>query len=109
MARSSRPVPVRPLAAVAALAAGAVLACAAAFHARPAVPGTADAAGEQLYREHCGSCHRLRSPGDHSRERWAWAVNRFSARAHLAPDQARLVLDYLQARASDAPPAPGGS
>ncbi len=87
-----------------ALALASALACAGAtVAARPAVPGTPDAAGEQLYREHCGSCHRLRTPGDYTRERWAWAVNRFSGRAHLDADQAHLVLDDLQARASDAP------
>jgi mono/diheme cytochrome c family protein len=95
----------RALLAAAGAACAVVLACAGAtFTARPAAPGSPDAAGEKLYREHCGSCHRLRNPGDHTRERWAWAVNRFSGRAHLSPDEAKLVLDYLQARAEDAPP-----
>ena len=87
------------------LAAASVLACAtASYQARPAEPGTADAAGEKLYREHCGSCHRLRNPADHGRERWAWAVDRFSGRAHLSREEAALVLAYLQARAKDAAP-----
>lgn len=88
---------------LAVLAALSAIACAtASFQARPAEPGTPDAAGEKLYREHCGSCHRLRTPGDHTRERWAWAVDRFGPRAHLSAEEARLVLGYLQARARDA-------
>jgi mono/diheme cytochrome c family protein len=67
--------------------------------------GSADAAGGRLYRGHCGSCHRLRDPGEQSRERWAWAVDRFGPRAHLSPEERQLVLGFLQARAKDASPA----
>lgn len=89
----------------AAVAAAALLACASAsYQARPAQPGTPDAEGEKLYREHCGSCHRLRNPADHTRERWAWAVDRFAGRAHLSGEEAARVLAYLQARARDAAP-----
>jgi mono/diheme cytochrome c family protein len=72
-----------------------------------AVEGAAgeDAAGGRLYREHCGSCHRLRDPTEQTTERWAWAVDRFGPRAHLSPEQRRLVLGWLQARAKDAPAA----
>jgi mono/diheme cytochrome c family protein len=69
-------------------------------------PGGAPAtAGERLYRSHCGSCHRLRDPAEHTRARWAWAVNEFGNRAHLAPAERPAVLEWLQARASDAPAA----
>jgi mono/diheme cytochrome c family protein len=70
--------------------------------------GGADAPpGERLYRSHCASCHRLRDPAEHTRARWAWAVNEFGKRAHLAPAERPVLLEWLQARASDAP-APAG-
>lgn len=58
--------------------------------------------GERLYRSRCAACHRLRDPGEHTRARWAWAVERFGPRAHLAPAEQARVLAWLQARASDA-------
>jgi mono/diheme cytochrome c family protein len=67
--------------------------------------GDEDVAGGRLYREHCGSCHRLRDPTEQTVERWAWAVDRFGPRAHLGTEERRLVLAWLQARAKDAPPA----
>lgn len=70
-------------------------------------PGGSGGAGpadpERLYRSHCGSCHRLRDPAEHSRARWAWALDEFGGRAHLAPADRALVLAWLQARAADAP------
>jgi hypothetical protein len=51
------------------------------------------------------ACHRLRSPGEQTRERWAWAVKKYGDRAHLAPEDRPAVLDYLQARAKDAAPS----
>jgi mono/diheme cytochrome c family protein len=71
---------------------------------RPA-QGGADAAGEKLYREHCGSCHRLRNPLEQTRARWAWAVEHYGPRAHLEERDRPLVLGYLQERAKDAPGA----
>jgi mono/diheme cytochrome c family protein len=70
------------------------------------LPDGADPAA-QVYREHCGSCHRLRIPSEQTRDRWAWAVDRFGGRAHLSPDEKQMVLAYLQAHASDA--GSGGS
>jgi mono/diheme cytochrome c family protein len=67
-------------------------------------PDDPDAAGERLYRSHCGACHRLRDPGEQTRQRWAWAVQRFGARAHLSDEEQQRVLGYLQARARDAAP-----
>jgi mono/diheme cytochrome c family protein len=64
--------------------------------------GGADAAGENLYREHCGACHRLRDPSEEVRERWAWAVDRYGPRAHLDEKDRALVLRHLQAHAKDA-------
>ncbi len=82
-----------------AFAAAAVVACAT---TQGSGPGTSGATGEALYREHCGACHRLRDPSEQTRERWAWAVEHYGPRAHLAPEQRRLVLGYLQAHAKDA-------
>jgi mono/diheme cytochrome c family protein len=77
-------------------------ACAGAQAPRPAE--ASEARGERLYREHCGACHRLRSPSEQTREGWARAVERFGPRAHLAEADRPPVLEYLQARAKDAPP-----
>ncbi|GEJ57251.1 hypothetical protein [Anaeromyxobacter diazotrophicus] len=91
-------------AASATLALAAVLtACASGPAPRPAV-GAEDAAGEKLYREHCGACHRLRNPAEQTRARWAWAVDHYGPRAHLRDEDRPLVLRYLQARAKDAAP-----
>ena len=91
----------RPIAAAALLLA----ACASSPRGAPTDP---DAAGERLYRSHCAACHRLRDPAEQTRERWAWAVDRYGPRAHLTEEERRLVLAYLSARAKDAPaPAPG--
>ncbi len=90
---------------IAALAAALALACAASPPAGGAPsPADPDAAGERLYRGHCAACHRLRDPGEQTRERWAWALERYGTRAHLSGEERRLVLDYLQARARDARP-----
>jgi mono/diheme cytochrome c family protein len=92
-------------AAIAGLAAALALGCAAPSSGGGAsTPAAPDAAGERLYRAHCAACHRLRDPGEQTRERWAWALERYGARAHLSEEERRLVLDYLQARASDARP-----
>ena len=67
-----------------------------------ATPASPDAAGERLYRAHCAACHRLRDPGEQTRERWAWALERYGARAHLSKEEGRLVLGYLESHARDA-------
>lgn len=90
-------------ASIAGLAAALAVACAASPHAGGA-PSPPDPVGERLYRGHCAACHRLRDPGEQTRERWAWALERYGARAHLSGEERRLVLDYLQARARDARP-----
>jgi mono/diheme cytochrome c family protein len=84
----------------AALVAVAALGCAASSPGASGAGPTAE--GAQLYREHCGSCHRLRAPSEETRDRWAWAVDRFGARAHLSPGERQLVLAYLQSHAKDA-------
>ncbi len=84
-----------------ALAAAVFLACAGAgAGGRGAMPE-----GERIYRTHCASCHRLRDPGEHTAARWAWALNEFGRRAHLAPEERAELLAWLQARAADAPRA----
>ena len=93
----------RALVAAFVLSAALVLACA--TQSAAGGGGGAEAAGQRLYREHCGSCHRLRAPGEQTRERWAWAVDEFAGRAHLSADGKRLVLAYLKAHAKDAAPA----
>lgn len=92
------------LAALLALLALATVACAT---SSGAAGGGAEAQGEQLYRGHCGACHRLRDPSEQTRERWAWAVERYGDRAHLSDGERRLVLAYLQAHAKDADAAAG--
>ncbi len=90
---------------VAAFAASAAILVACASGSGAAAGGGPEAAGERIYREHCGACHRLRSPSEQTRERWAWAVDRYGPRAHLSEAERPLVLRYLQAHAKDAPPA----
>lgn len=97
----------RLLAAASCALAGAVVVAACASGPAPLPPvNEADAAGERLYRQHCGACHRLRPPSEQTRDRWAWAVERYGPRAHLDEKDRPLVLEYLQRRAKDAP-APG--
>lgn len=93
----------RALAAAALSAAVLVVACATSAPA----PSGGDplAAGERAYREHCGACHRLRSPSEQTREGWARAVDKYGPRAHLGDAERPLVLAYLQAHAKDAAPA----
>jgi mono/diheme cytochrome c family protein len=92
-------------ASIAGLAAALALGCAASSHGGGApTPADPDAAGERLYRGHCAACHRLRDPGEETRERWGWALQRYGARAHLSDEERRLVLEYLQPRARDARP-----
>lgn len=71
---------------------------------RPAADaaGDPDSSGERLYRAHCAACHRLRDPAKRTRQAWAEAVERYGPRAHLSPEERRLVLGYLQAHAADA-------
>jgi mono/diheme cytochrome c family protein len=91
------------------LGVGLVAACAAGPRATgSSSPADADAAALRLYRGHCASCHRLRDPAEETRDRWAWALERYGPRAHLSEEERRLVLGYLQARARDAAPVPGG-
>ncbi len=87
------------------LSAALALACATTSGSGSGGGGGPEAAGQRLYREHCGSCHRLRDPAEQTSERWAWALRRFGDRAHLAPQDRPLVLAYLQAHAKDAAPA----
>jgi mono/diheme cytochrome c family protein len=95
----------RSLLAASAFLASAALASACATTSGSGGGGGPEAAGQRLYREHCGSCHRLRDPAEQTRERWAQAVEKFAGRAHLSPDDRQLVLAYLQAHAQDAAPA----
>lgn len=86
------------------IGAAALAACASAG-GRPAAgaAGSPDSAGERLYRAHCAACHRLRDPSKRTRQAWAEAVEHYGPRAHLSPEERRLVLEFLQAHASDAP------
>ena len=95
----------RTLALLTALLAVAAVACAT-TSTGSAASGTPEAHGEQLYRGHCGSCHRLRDPSEQTRDRWAWAVERYGPRAHLSEGERQLVLAYLQSHAKDAAAAP---
>lgn len=88
-----------------AAAVAALAACAGAGD-RPAAAtaGSPDAGGERIYRTHCAACHRLRDPSERTRQGWAEAVERYGPRAHLSPEEGRLVLQYLQAHAAEDPP-----
>jgi mono/diheme cytochrome c family protein len=94
----------RSLLAAAALLASAALASACATTSGSGGGGGPETEGQRLYRQHCGSCHRLRNPADYTQAKWAWALRKFGDRAHLPQEQRPLVLAYLQEHAKDAPP-----
>ncbi len=80
-----------------------VLGCATSSAGGGSSAGGPQGDGARLYRSHCGSCHRLRDPGERTQAAWAKAVAAMSGRAHLGDEDREAVLAYLQARASDAP------
>jgi mono/diheme cytochrome c family protein len=90
---------------LAAFASSAVLVLGCATASGTGGAGEPQAAGQRLYREHCGSCHRLRGPAEQTRQQWAEAVEKYAGRAHLSLEEKQLVLAYLEAEAKDAAPA----
>ena len=51
--------------------------------------------GRAAYREHCGSCHRLKLPTSLSRAEWPRALVKMRPRAKLDSAQAAAILQYL--------------
>jgi mono/diheme cytochrome c family protein len=58
-----------------------------------------DVTGERLYRGHCGACHALRDPYEHTAPKWAAAMDEYGQEAHLSVEEQQLVLSYLVQRA----------
>ncbi len=52
--------------------------------------------GAQLWREHCGTCHNLRNPGDYSDAQWEVAVQHMRIRANLTAEEARAIAAFLK-------------
>jgi cytochrome c5 len=78
-----------------ALALATLAAVGACAHGGGGAPGLTD--GATLYRRSCGSCHRLKAPGEHDAETWRRAVERFGAR--LDPAERGRIVEYLTAGA----------
>lgn len=76
-----------------ALALVALAAAGACAHRGGGAPRPTD--GATLYRRSCGSCHRLKAPGEHDAETWARAVERFGTR--LDPAERARIVEYLTA------------
>jgi mono/diheme cytochrome c family protein len=85
-----------------------VAACA---HASAPEPTEADAvrvgtpldelvAGRRLYVGHCGSCHVVPQPSDHSATAWPGHVAEMRERAGLSVDESKLVERYVITMAS---------
>jgi Dihaem cytochrome c len=64
-----------------------------------------DAPGARVLRERCGGCHRVYAPGTMTVEMWKVQVARMQALfaqkgiPPLAPDEERVLMDYLGAHA----------
>ena len=51
--------------------------------------------GRTLFMAHCGSCHVPPSPDSQPVDAWPGHVDEMQTRAHLSPDEASLVKQYL--------------
>ena len=56
--------------------------------------------GRTLFMAHCGSCHVPPSPSSQPISAWPGHVDEMQTRAHLTPDEASLVKQYLVTLAS---------
>jgi mono/diheme cytochrome c family protein len=56
--------------------------------------------GRTLYLAHCGACHTPPSPTSRPVTEWPAHVDEMQTRAHLSPQQAELVKQYLVTVAS---------
>jgi hypothetical protein len=53
--------------------------------------------GVQLWSETCTRCHNGRPPGEFSDAQWATIVHHMRLRANLTGDEAREIVQFLQA------------
>ncbi len=51
--------------------------------------------GRTLFMAHCGACHAPPSPSSQPVSAWPGHVDEMQTRAHLTPDEASLVKQYL--------------
>jgi mono/diheme cytochrome c family protein len=71
-------------------------------------------AGAQVYGVRCSGCHQLYAPGSLTAAMWELQVERMQPEMRrrgvnpLTEQERYLVLSYLKAHASDAPPSAGG-
>lgn len=52
--------------------------------------------GVELYAIHCNRCHPERYPAEFTDGQWKTLMAHMRVRANLPPEQARLILQYLQ-------------
>jgi hypothetical protein len=64
-----------------------------------------ESAGAQAFVRRCGECHRAYAPGSMTWPMWEYQMGRMRLlftqlrRPWLAPDEERLIVDYLQRHA----------
>ncbi|MFA7229189.1 MAG: hypothetical protein WC061_09145, partial [Melioribacteraceae bacterium] len=52
-------------------------------------------AGEKLYYDKCGGCHRVYEKSDFTKGRWVDELEDMSRRAKLSPEEKNLIKNYL--------------
>ena len=52
--------------------------------------------GAELYSMHCNRCHPERYPTERTAAQWKTIMLHMEVRANLPPQQAKLILQYLQ-------------
>jgi cytochrome c5 len=52
--------------------------------------------GAELYSMHCNRCHPERYPTERTAAQWKTIMLHMQVRANIPPDQARLILQFLQ-------------
>ncbi len=55
------------------------------------------ARGAKAWSDNCGQCHNARDPGDQSDQQWDVVVAHMRIRANLTGEEARDILNFLQA------------
>jgi mono/diheme cytochrome c family protein len=66
-------------------------------------PDTANLkAGQEIYTQNCGRCHRLHKPNEFTADKWTNSIlPKMSKKAKLTEDQNKLVEAYLSANSKD--------
>ena len=62
--------------------------------------------GRAIYVGHCGNCHLIPKPTDHTPEEWPGHVSAMSERAGLTDDEQELVVRYVVTMASSTASSP---